>query len=55
MNALCDALMVELAHALEHLDSDDAIGAIVLTGNGERAFAGKVGLNLMASVFTNIV
>jgi enoyl-CoA hydratase len=39
LNALNWALIGELATKLEELDRDDAIGAIVLTGAGERAFA----------------
>jgi enoyl-CoA hydratase len=38
LNALSDALMDELVQALEELDRDEAIRAIVLGGN-ERAFA----------------
>ena len=38
LNALNDALMSELGEALSRLDTDDAIGAIVLTGN-DKAFA----------------
>ncbi|MBX6372646.1 MAG: enoyl-CoA hydratase [Acetobacteraceae bacterium] len=38
LNALCDQLMDELGQALLAFDADDAIGAIVLTGN-EKAFA----------------
>lgn len=38
LNALNDALMNELGEALLALDSDDAIGCIVLTGS-EKAFA----------------
>jgi enoyl-CoA hydratase len=38
LNALCDALMVELGAALRAFDADDAVGAIVLTGS-EKAFA----------------
>ena len=38
MNALCDALMVELGAALRAFDADDAVGAIVLTGS-EKTFA----------------
>jgi enoyl-CoA hydratase len=38
LNALCDALMVELGAALRVFDADDAVGAIVLTGS-EKAFA----------------
>jgi enoyl-CoA hydratase len=38
LNALNDALMGELGEALSRFDADDAIGAIVLTGN-DKAFA----------------
>jgi len=38
LNALCDQLMAELGDALRGFDADEAVGAIVLTGN-ERAFA----------------
>ena len=38
LNALCTALIDELADAFDSLEADDAIGAIVLTGS-EKAFA----------------
>ena len=38
MNALNAALMAELASAIDELDGDDDVGAIVITGN-EKAFA----------------
>ncbi|XP_013917922.1 PREDICTED: enoyl-CoA hydratase, mitochondrial [Thamnophis sirtalis] len=38
LNALCDDLMKELSEALEALERDPAVGAIVLTGS-EKAFA----------------
>ncbi|KFM75757.1 Enoyl-CoA hydratase, mitochondrial, partial [Stegodyphus mimosarum] len=38
LNALCDGLMNELSSALDALESDKDVGAIVLTGS-ERAFA----------------
>ena len=38
MNALCDALMLELGAALCSFDADDAVGAIVITGS-DKAFA----------------
>jgi enoyl-CoA hydratase/carnithine racemase len=38
LNALCAQLMDELAEALTKFDADDAIGAIVITGN-DKAFA----------------
>ena len=38
LNALCDALIRELGQALDTFEADDAVGAIVLTGN-DKAFA----------------
>ena len=38
LNALCDALIRELGQALDAFEVDDAVGAIVLTGN-DKAFA----------------
>src|SRR5438105_363013 len=39
LNALSSQLVQELEHELSELDADDAIGAIVLAGAGERAFS----------------
>lgn len=38
LNALCNGLMSELSKALDTFESDNSVGAIVLTGN-EKAFA----------------
>jgi len=38
LNALCNALVAELGEALDDMETDDAIGCIVLTGS-EKAFA----------------
>ena len=38
LNALCAALISELNDALNRIESDDSVGAIVITGS-ERAFA----------------
>ena len=38
LNALCDALVDELADALTAFEKDDTIGAVVITGS-EKAFA----------------
>ncbi|EFN73306.1 Probable enoyl-CoA hydratase, mitochondrial [Camponotus floridanus] len=38
LNALCDQLIKEIIHALEHFNTDSSIGAIVITGS-EKAFA----------------
>ena len=47
LNALNDALMDELGHALLAFDADDSIGAIVLAG-GEKAFAAGADIAAMA-------
>ena len=47
LNALNDALMDELGHALKAFDADDGIGCIVLTG-GEKAFAAGADIGAMA-------
>jgi enoyl-CoA hydratase len=47
LNALNAALIAELARALDELEADPAIGAIVLTGN-ERAFAAGADVKEMA-------
>src|SRR5260370_42081423 len=39
LNALSSALVNQLELALRELDADDDIGAIVITGAGERAFS----------------
>ena len=41
MNALCDALMSEMAVALQQLEEDKDVGCIVITGS-QRAFAGMI-------------
>src|SRR5262249_16868623 len=46
LNALNDALMDELGDALAKLDSDDAIGAIVVTGS-DKAFAAGADIGAM--------
>jgi enoyl-CoA hydratase len=48
LNALNDALMDELGEALRAFDSDDAIGAIVITGS-EKAFAAGADIGMMAT------
>ncbi len=48
LNALSPALIGEMAHAMEALDANDAIGAIVLTGD-ERAFAAGADIGAMAT------
>ncbi len=48
LNALNHALLSELAQALEALDSDTALGAIVITGD-DRAFAAGADIKEMAA------
>jgi enoyl-CoA hydratase len=47
LNALNSTLMAELVEALNSFDSDEAVGAIVITGN-ERAFAAGADIKEMA-------
>jgi len=47
-NALCDVLTRELTTAIDLLEADDAIGALVLTGN-EKAFAAGADIKEMRS------
>lgn len=48
LNALNFQLVDELATALEEMDRDDAIGCIVITGSGEKAFAAGADIKEMA-------
>ena len=47
LNALCGQMITELGQALDQFESDDAIGAIVLTGS-EKAFAAGADIKEMA-------
>ena len=38
LNALCQAMMAEVAHALSELEKDEAVGCVILTGS-EKSFA----------------
>jgi enoyl-CoA hydratase/carnithine racemase len=50
LNALSFALMSELDNALSEYESDDAIGAVVLTGAGDRAFSAGADIHEMAGL-----
>ncbi len=52
LNALNWDLIAELADELEKLDRDDAIGCIVLTGAGDRAFAAGADIAEMSDAST---
>jgi len=52
LNALNWDLIAELADELEKLDRDDAIGCIVLTGAGDRAFAAGADIAEMSDANT---
>lgn len=48
LNALCNGLIVEVAKALDDLERDKNIAAVVITGSG-RAFAGSLKQHLSIS------
>jgi enoyl-CoA hydratase len=47
LNALCDALVDELGHALDDLEADPGIGCLVITGS-DKAFAAGADIGAMA-------
>jgi enoyl-CoA hydratase len=49
LNALCDALIRELGRALDAFETDDAIGAVVITGS-DRAFAAGADIKEMSGL-----
>ena len=49
LNALNDALMTELGHALAAFDADDSVGCMILTGS-EKAFAAGADIGAMAAL-----
>ena len=48
LNALCDALVREMGQALDAFESDDAVGAVVITGS-DKAFAAGADIKEMQS------
>ena len=49
LNALTPTLVAEVAKCAAIFDADDAIGAIVLTGAGDKAFAAGADIKTMSS------
>ena len=49
LNALNDALMTELGHALAAFDADDSVGCMILTGS-EKAFAAGADIGAMTAL-----
>jgi len=49
LNALCGPMMAEVADALAGLETDDAIGCVVLTGS-EKAFAAGADIKEMSDL-----
>ncbi|MBW4818393.1 enoyl-CoA hydratase [Rhodococcus qingshengii] len=54
LNALCDALTVELSHALDATESDDKVGAVVLTGSAKAFAAGADIKEMQPKSFTDV-
>jgi enoyl-CoA hydratase len=49
LNALCFDMLPEIRHALDTFEADDAIGAVVITGNAQ-AFAAGADIKAMAQL-----
>jgi enoyl-CoA hydratase/3-hydroxyacyl-CoA dehydrogenase len=49
MNTINPALMDELAEAIDHLEADEEVRAILVTGKGDRAFSAGADVTAMAS------
>ncbi|MBH0119252.1 enoyl-CoA hydratase [Rhodococcus sp. CX] len=54
LNALCDALTVELTRALDDTEADDKIGAVVLTGSAKAFAAGADIAEMRPKSFTDV-
>ena len=54
LNALNDALLDELSHALRSLDEDAAVRAVVVTGSGEKAFAAGADIGELAALQSDV-
>ncbi|WP_437436954.1 enoyl-CoA hydratase [Rhodococcus pyridinivorans] len=54
LNALCNALTLELTHALDVTEADDNIGAVVLTGSAKAFAAGADIKEMQPKSFTDV-
>ena len=54
LNALCDALTIELTHGLDATEADDSIGAVVLTGSATAFAAGADIAEMQPKSFTDV-
>ena len=54
LNALCDALTIELTHALDATEADETIGAVVLTGSAKAFAAGADIAEMQPKSFTDV-
>nr|AIU93556.1 hypothetical protein LRS1606.122 [Rhodococcus sp. NS1] len=54
LNALCDALTIELTRVLDATEADDSIGAVVLTGSAKAFAAGADIAEMHPKSFTDV-
>jgi enoyl-CoA hydratase len=54
LNALCDALTVELTQALDDTEADDSVAAVVLTGSAKAFAAGADIKEMQPKSFTDV-
>lgn len=50
LNALNETVMREVVDAVQRMDADNGVGAVVLTGDGDKAFAAGADIKEMANV-----
>lgn len=54
LNALCDALTIELTRALDATEADDSVGAVVLTGSAKAFAAGADIKEMQPKTFSDV-